>query len=234
MAYTKTNWQNDQAPAINATNLNKIEQGIFDNDVNISGINETLGVDTNTWVGTTAYGEGDIVIYNDKIYQNITGTSTTTNPAEDTTNWDEITIFDTDSINDDLIDKTKFINNSSTNSGVETYSCDYLNGNILYNNSTGTSGNITLNDNIENYNTIKIFYVSPSTYTGIEECFIMPNATYTITKNRIDAGGAIIMQEKIQIVNNALSVVANRSFVISNGQVIEDSPISITKIIGYK
>lgn len=30
MAYTKTTWVNDDVPAINATNLNKIEQGIFD------------------------------------------------------------------------------------------------------------------------------------------------------------------------------------------------------------
>lgn len=135
MSYTKTNWVNDQAPAINATNLNKIENGIFNNDNNISSINGTLGVDTNTWVGTTAYGEGDIVIYNDKIYQNISGTSTTTNPAEDTTNWDEITIFDTDSINDDLIDKTKFIKNTNTNSAVNSYSCNYLNNSDSYSTS---------------------------------------------------------------------------------------------------
>lgn len=32
MAYTKTNWVNDSTPAINAENLNKIEQGIYDND----------------------------------------------------------------------------------------------------------------------------------------------------------------------------------------------------------
>jgi hypothetical protein len=31
MAYTKTNWVNDSVPAINASNLNKIEQGIYDN-----------------------------------------------------------------------------------------------------------------------------------------------------------------------------------------------------------
>lgn len=30
MAYTKTVWVNDNLPAVNATNLNKIEQGIFD------------------------------------------------------------------------------------------------------------------------------------------------------------------------------------------------------------
>lgn len=33
MAYTKTNWINDSVPAINAGNLNKIEQGIYDNSV---------------------------------------------------------------------------------------------------------------------------------------------------------------------------------------------------------
>ena len=30
MAYTKTTWVNDSEPAINAANLNKIEQGIAD------------------------------------------------------------------------------------------------------------------------------------------------------------------------------------------------------------
>ena len=31
MAYTKTEWVNDSVPAINASDLNKIEQGIYDN-----------------------------------------------------------------------------------------------------------------------------------------------------------------------------------------------------------
>ena len=30
MAYNKTNWVNDSAPALDAANLNKIEQGIYD------------------------------------------------------------------------------------------------------------------------------------------------------------------------------------------------------------
>lgn len=45
MAYTKTEWVNDSVPAINASNLNKIEQGIYDNSLAIdnaieSGSNE--------------------------------------------------------------------------------------------------------------------------------------------------------------------------------------------------
>lgn len=46
MSYTKTQWVNDQAPAINATNLNKIEQGIYDNDSAIA--TNTTNISTNT------------------------------------------------------------------------------------------------------------------------------------------------------------------------------------------
>ena len=43
MSYTKTTWNNDTAPAINATNLNKIEQGIYDNDSAIATANTNIG-----------------------------------------------------------------------------------------------------------------------------------------------------------------------------------------------
>ena len=44
MAYTKTQWVNNQAPAISAENLNKMEQGIYDahtekQDTLVSGTN---------------------------------------------------------------------------------------------------------------------------------------------------------------------------------------------------
>lgn len=94
MSYIKTNWQNDQAPAINATNLNKIENGIFNNDAMIASIMTTLGINATTWVSTNTYVEGDSVVYNNKLYKNITGNYTTTNPASDTTNWQETTLLD--------------------------------------------------------------------------------------------------------------------------------------------
>ena len=69
MSYVKTNWQNDQAPAINATNLNKIENGIFNNDAIITSIMTTLGINATTWVSTNTYVEGDSVVYNNKLYR---------------------------------------------------------------------------------------------------------------------------------------------------------------------
>lgn len=38
MAYSKTVWVNDSAPALNATNLNKIENGIYDNSLDIADL----------------------------------------------------------------------------------------------------------------------------------------------------------------------------------------------------
>lgn len=40
MSYTKTTWVNNAAPAINATNLNKIENGIATNDTAIGDISQ--------------------------------------------------------------------------------------------------------------------------------------------------------------------------------------------------
>lgn len=42
MAYTKTNWVNDVTPA-NATNMNNIENGIFDNSINDKKLEELSG-----------------------------------------------------------------------------------------------------------------------------------------------------------------------------------------------
>lgn len=47
MAYTKTVWVNDTSPAINETNLNKIEQGIYDNDTAIGDITDLDTTATN-------------------------------------------------------------------------------------------------------------------------------------------------------------------------------------------
>lgn len=125
MSYTKTQWNNDQAPAINASNLNKIEQGIFDNDAGIINLLQEIGINTNTWVSTDTYSLNDVVVYNKKLYKNITGNYTTTNPSDDTTNWNEIQIINSNG----KLDKSliPYFNNSKSNATDEGYSCDYIN-----------------------------------------------------------------------------------------------------------
>lgn len=58
MAYTKTTWVNNQEPAINADNLNKIEQGIFDNDAGITAANGRIDTtNSNVTALTTEVGK---------------------------------------------------------------------------------------------------------------------------------------------------------------------------------
>lgn len=58
MAYSKTVWVNDNAPALNATNLNKIENGIYNNAENVDDLLEGLiNLDTTASPGTT---DGDL------------------------------------------------------------------------------------------------------------------------------------------------------------------------------
>ena len=58
MAYSKTVWVNDNAPALNAVNLNKIENGIYDNANNVDDLLDGLiDIDTSAASGTT---DGDL------------------------------------------------------------------------------------------------------------------------------------------------------------------------------
>lgn len=51
MAYTKTQWVNNEEPSINATNLNKIEQGIYDAQFPDNGSTGQMLVKTDTGYG---------------------------------------------------------------------------------------------------------------------------------------------------------------------------------------
>ena len=66
MAYTKTNWVNDSVPAINASNLNKIEQGIYDNAFE-SGSNANGNY--------TKFNDGSLIQWGEDIF-GTSGTST--------------------------------------------------------------------------------------------------------------------------------------------------------------
>lgn len=52
MAYTKTHWINGQAPALSAENLNKIEEGIYNADADITALSAELKKDYIIETGT--------------------------------------------------------------------------------------------------------------------------------------------------------------------------------------
>ena len=59
MAYQKTNWKNGTPPAINAANLNKIEDGIVELETNLAAAEDQISSGSNN---LSYYGEGDEVI----------------------------------------------------------------------------------------------------------------------------------------------------------------------------
>lgn len=53
---------------------------------------KTIGVFTDDWTSASTYNVGDIAIYDNRVFQNLTGTNTATTPDQDATNWVETTI----------------------------------------------------------------------------------------------------------------------------------------------
>ena len=215
MSYTKTTWQNDQAPAINATNLNKIETGIFNNDAKIYEVVNTLGVGTATWDSSETYAEGDVVIYANKLYKNITGNYTITNPAEDTTNWMEISLL-------------SYINSFQPV--------------VLYTNNSGTLGNIEVSDSVYNYSYFKIFGIDKddNTKTMMFEGFI--SGTKLVSSYfDINANGAFWATSYYNISGTGTNVGKTLTFnnqyctTISHGyDSFNYQNLMIKKIVGYR
>ena len=59
---------------------------------------KTLGLYTDNWIvgdylHEDEYESGDIVVYDNRLFENLTGHNTTTTPDQDTTNWQEIYIL---------------------------------------------------------------------------------------------------------------------------------------------
>lgn len=83
MAYTKTQWVNNTTP-INDTNLNKIEQGIYDNSLVVDAVTDTLNpTDTETYK-TAELTEGqitDVIGISDIVIQGQTSQDETPTPS---------------------------------------------------------------------------------------------------------------------------------------------------------
>lgn len=148
------NYENKEAISVNPTIPNKNK--VVDSDMNLikqvgNQILTTMGVYTDDWDEEGTYLIDDIVIYDNRIFKNLTGTNTTTPPTEDTTNWLEVSIRDisggaeipiqntapANPREDDLwIDTSEpeemqeAIVNEYSESTTNTYSCDYVNDTI--------------------------------------------------------------------------------------------------------
>lgn len=134
--------------------------------------------------------------------------------------------------------------NTRTNSQDDTYSCDYENkyfgGVELYNDSTGSAGEITLSDSKDNYSSIKILYTS--TVEDSYEFNPKSGATLKITLGTKYKTGSLFIQTIGTYIcsGNKLTpqlAECGYSTVSSSGSAINWDNVNycnIKKVIGYK
>ena len=150
MAYTKHIWVNDSEPDLDADNLNEMEQGIYDANNGLESKQDTLvsGTNIKTINGVSLLSGGDMEVGASIPIQ---GTAPT-NPVEDDL-W-------IDTSEPEEMQET--IKNEYTNTTTDTYSCKYINDNLkaiqLYNDVSGTTGNVALSSSAANYSYIDIFF----------------------------------------------------------------------------
>ena len=117
-------------------------------------------------------------------------------------------------------------------------------GTVLYEDEEGTNGDITLNDTVENYDEIEIFFDNDRNSGNGEQIFnnakvMKPNGKY-VTLEATKSGTVYTYKDgqEYQILENKLNVVHFYNLVFSNDSVTTSIDyqgfIRVFKIIGYK
>lgn len=246
MAYERVNWLNKGeagAKAINKTNLNQMDKGIYDlQNVELIAVTDITptecakgekyfntidnliytATDTNTW-GTTGekalQGIFYVVIKDSKNYY-----------------YDGTTLI---SVGGGSGGSNINVVNEKTTSDKDTYSCDYINGTTLYENASGSNETITLSDSAENYSKLIIEYKSSNgVYSSVE--ISNPNSKRVKLMGDCENMATHIVLISAIIIINGTSLTWNKhSFAVISTNVEVNTDVSyynlkITKVIGYK
>lgn len=229
--YPVTSARYDGATPLSAYVMNKLQDNIEDaidqNADNIGG---------EDYDATSTYDVGDIVKYQGQLYKCITAIAI----AEDfdSTKWIQT------SITEEIKDKV----DKATGKGLSTN--DYtteektkLNGieagatkNIvasLYDNSSGTTGTITLSQSAANFTKIKIYYKDINNSYGNVEVYAPNGKNVELKAIKNGASSLVIYNSIIQISETSLTWVANKRLSIASGEYVDEKNILIVKIEGY-
>lgn len=159
---------------------------------------------------------------------------------------EEYTVSFGDSESSYTPDKTKrLVNVSDPINSQDVTTKNYVDGVVLYNNSAGTSGTITLSDNYTNYKTIKIYYTRYNNeivnsselntdITNIVHLFIYSTTEpfskmLFMTCNLIFSGSTVTLEKNIKSI---IGLIAGETSITSKTD--SGSILYVNKIIGYK
>ena len=200
---------------------------ITDNDMNSikSVVNDTiisgLGLQTDNWISGGSYNIGALVIDNNNIYENTTGTNTTTAPSQDSTNWAIVPIIADGKINYKLLEPT-----------------------LLYESTTGgTIGSLVLEDSIVNYRYIEIYMINKN------NSFIMPaqrfytnnQAEVSLQLNLSSNGSGAATLAGLRYLINGTAMTNSYYYQVNviggstpSGGSGTNSNMAVVKVLGYK
>lgn len=132
------------------------------------------------------------------------------------------------------------IMNGFSSSDTSTYACAYLNGTVLYNNTSGTTGTITLSDSVANYRYVELYYYydhwAGKIYGSLK--VDSPNSkriTLGCDAQYFDAKNMYWVWARITFNGSTLAFTsAGQATTIDNGSNATNQQLYIYKIIGYK
>ena len=144
-------------------------------------------------------------------------------------------------INNDLINKTDFIVNAKNNSTDKTYNCDYINthlgGVVLYENTSGSSGNITLSDSLANYSRIVLLMHQSDNDYWWNESLDQPNGkTLWITQVQVDRTQSryYLFEKRYTCSGTSINKAFIGTYFSNTNSYSEYDNFKIVKVIGYK
>lgn len=109
-----------------------------------------------------------------------------------------------------------------------------INGTVLYENETGTAGNITFANNLNVYKRLKIEYFDESSKSiCVAEIPVKFNQLFTLLNFHAGETQTYLFVSKIKLESNLLIWNSNVRYLLSSGAVETIRKMFISKITGY-
>lgn len=134
---------------------------------------------------------------------------------------------------------------TDTDSDTDVYGCNYINehlvGTILYNDTTGSRGDITLSDNASNYKYIEVFgFADTDKYTSVK--IYNPNGKKFVARINYTSGNLLVdLLSTFTINGTTISPILNNcgystisTTAVANFSNDNTNYFNITRVVGYK
>ena len=225
MAYSRINWTNGGPPAIDENNLKHMDQGIYDVDQAISGLNVPEVKTSNTTSNTATYS----CTYTNNALGNKLNTSAVKTSR---------TTSDSDTYSCTYVNNWNGAYDSSNNSHLTyahqgTIQCKPKN---LYNNATGTNGTVTLSETSANFNYIEIFYyakISNTNFYGSVKVY-SPNGKKAVLISANAISSAMVLSINIRSISGTSITSEYNGTYSSFGAPDGTNEVYVYRVDGYK